>query len=170
MTTQVKRKPQAGREGGTSFKVIERPNLLKSKAGDKGLPPRAMERAQQAALAMKDDCLEEVIHHLSQIEDVVERERSGDHKVLRSELSRLAAQVYAFCGTCGLDIVGNIAKSLDRLAMKEGPMDDGDLALIKPHLSAIAFAAAEFSRPDGSEDHCKILLKELQEAVAGRLG
>lgn len=169
MTAQLKRKPKAVPEGEASFKVIQRPNELKAKAGDKGLPQRALERAQLAALAMKDDCLEEVKNHLSQIEAVVERERFGDHNVLRRDLSTLAAQVYAFCGTCGLDVVGNIAKSLDRLAMKEGPMDDGDLALIEPHLSAIAFAAAEFSKPNGSEDHCKILLNELQTAVAKRL-
>ena len=169
MSTQLKRKPQAAQEGNASFRVIERPNELKSKAGSGGLPPRAMEKAQKAAMAMKDDCLEEVKNHLLQIEGVLEKERFGDHEVLRSELSRLAAQVYAFCGTCGLGVVGNIAKSLDRLAMKEGPMDDGDLALIQPHLSALIFAAAEFSKPDGSEDHCKILLNELREAVAKRL-
>lgn len=118
---------------------------------------------------MKDDCLEEVKTHLSQIEDVLEKERFGDHEVLRNELSRLAAQVYAFCGTCGLSVVGNIAKSLDRLSMKDGPLDDGDLALVEPHLSALVFAAAEFSKPDGSEEHCKILLEELREAVSKRL-
>lgn len=67
-------------------------------------------------------------------------------------------------------VVPRPKKSLDRLAAKEGPMDEGDLALIEPHLGSIAFAAAEFSRPEGSEDHCKILLHELQEAVAARLG
>lgn len=170
MMSQPKRKSQAAREGTAPFRIIERPNELKTKAGSGGLPPRALERAQQAALAMKDDCLAEVKNHLVQIEEVLERERSGDHDVLRRELSTLAAEVFAFCGSCGLGVVGDIAKSLDRLAMKDGRMDEADLALIEPHLSALAFAAAEFSRPDGSEDHCKILLKELQDAVAARPG
>lgn len=49
-------------------------------------------------------------------------------------------------------------------------MGEGDLTLIELLLSAISLAAAEFLRPEGSEDHCKILLHELQEAVAARLG
>lgn len=169
MTARTRTKTLKSSDGKSQFKVIKRPVDLRSRAGRGGLPPGAMEDAQQAALAMKDDCLDEVKSHLEEIEKVLERERFGDHDLLRKELSTLAAQVFAFCGTCGLEVVGDIAKSLDRLAVKDGQFDDADFALIEPHLHALAFAVTEFSKPDGSEDHCKTLLAGLQGAVATRL-
>ncbi len=173
MTTRAERKPQAANgnapEDPPSFTIIERPNELKIKAGSGGLPPGALEKAQVAVMGMKDDCLAEVKRHLTKIEAVLEKERAGNHDVLRRELSTLAAQVYAFCGSCGLTIIGDIAKSLDRLAVKKGLMSEEDLALIEPHLSTLTFAVTEFSKVEGSEEQCKILLNELEEAVAARL-
>lgn len=168
MNTRSVEGVQMGTKGKDAHKVFERPNELKSKAGSGGLPPGALLKAQEAAMAMKDQCLEDVRGHLVELEIVLERERNGDHQVLRDQLSTLAAEVFAFCGTCGLETIGGIAKSLDSLAVKPGSFDEQDFDLIEPHIQALAFAVNEFSKANGSKDPCKALLTDLETAVEGR--
>lgn len=148
--------------------VYERPNDLKAKVGAGGLPPGALEKAQEAAYSMKDDCLRDVQEHLAEIALVLNQERHGDHEVLRAKLSTLASEIFAFCGTCGLEVIGRIAKSLDRLAMKPGTFDRQDFDLVEPHLMALAFAVNEFSQADATEDACLPLLLSLETAVENR--
>lgn len=149
-------------------KVHERQNGLKTKAGAGGLPPGALERAREAAFSMKDDCLRDVQEHLTEIALVLNQERFGDHEILRTRLSTLASEIFAFCGTCGLEVIGRIAKSLDRLAMKPGLFDRQDFDLVEPHLMALAFAVNEFSQADATEDACLPLLFSLETTVENR--
>lgn len=148
--------------------VHERPNGLKAKVGAGGLPQGVFEKAQEAAYSMKDDCLKDVQEHLAEIALVLNQERFGDHEVLRARLSTLASEIFAFCGTCGLEVIGRIAKSLDRLALKPGFFDKQDFDLVEPHLMALAFAVNEFSQADATEDACLPLLFSLETAVENR--
>ena len=168
MSMRLAKKPQKGDKSQKSHKVIARPNSLKAKAGAGGLRPGAIEQAQKAALSLKGECLKDVKRHLLEIELVLEQEAYGDHEVLRVKLSTLAAEVFAFCGTCGLETIGKIAKSLDRLALKPGLFDKQDFDLVGPHLQALGFAVKEFSQPDASEEACKSLLIGLEAAVENR--